>query len=404
MTNWRKRSAALGLVLGLSIGLGSAGAQSLAHRGWAGNGIAVTPWWHGAEFAEWPATASGGLEDAEYADRLDELRALGVDALVVPAGMEDAEYDRLVREATSRRLRIVVDLALEGSEAEVTAHARAWLNRGVAGLRLTLAGVPPSWVQARLALAAERVVQSFAGQRVVLWNGPASAAGTAPASARRRGRAAPVSTVRVAVDHWLSTWPNLDAAGLRQVLTLEAANSGARVLDGADLRPALLRAGAEGATAKRVAAAMLLGGEAPVLYAGEQGSGELAEWHRRLGEIRHGSVAVREGTLQVLDLGDASVVAWVWRGRAGGVATPALVVAINFDDRPVRITLDPALRRLGVPFTAGTLRILAVTGQPGGEAASAESVGIEPGGVFVGEVKGPAGLEAAPEPVRRRRR
>ena len=410
-----------GALLAAMLWAGAAGGQSLAHKGWAGNGIVVAPWWQGAVFyvlrPEDLQTGEDGL-----AKQMDGLRELGVDALVLEGQAQgsDGAFEVLVGEATRRRLRVVVDLPVQSGAtgAELASGAQYWLSRGAAGLRLVQAGGNESSAVApgNRAGEVERLVAGFSGQRVLLWDLPGAALkDAAPVRVRRRSRrVAPVShdvAERVVVDHWMQGWPLLDAGGLRRVLAAEIASVGGaalrpRLIDAGSVRAALARAGgADAAAEKRAAAAVMLGAEAPLLYAGEEGSNELAKWYGLLGAIRHGSAAVHEGGMELLNAGDANVVAWVRMARAGGVVSPPTVVVENFSDRAVTLQLGAELRRAGVKVGSGVLLVSAQAGD-GEQAGTARVDGltIGAGGVFVGSLEGAPGLEAAPEPVRRKRR
>ena len=64
------------------VSFASASAQTLAHPGWVGNGMNNDSWWQHAVFYR--------VRDAEpdfnaLAARLESIRALGVDALLLPA-------------------------------------------------------------------------------------------------------------------------------------------------------------------------------------------------------------------------------------------------------------------------------------------------------------------------------
>ena len=147
----------------LTLASGAAGAQTLAHKGWAGSGLTVEPWWAGAVLYQVDPLSFQGSDNDSFGglqsiiQRLDYLRELGVDAVVlspfqlrpdfkassgapfVPKYGSEKDLAQLVQEASRRKIRIVVDLPLSASHStqETLNSARFWLSRGVAGLRLT---------------------------------------------------------------------------------------------------------------------------------------------------------------------------------------------------------------------------------------------------------------------------
>jgi len=175
-------------------------AQSLAHKGWQGSGLALDPWWKTAVFYEldplcFQDSNADGIGDlAGVASRLDYLQALGVDAVILspfqlaatnhpgqdPPALDPVygtldDFAELQRLAGTHRIRLLVDIPLSSSRtpADTVALARFWLSRGVAGLRLTqdraILGdsLSPIALQERFT-ALRRVTDSFAGQRVLI--------------------------------------------------------------------------------------------------------------------------------------------------------------------------------------------------------------------------------------------
>ena len=333
----------LGVACGLMalLGLGAPGrraaAQTLAHRGWAGSGMTVDTWWRNAVFYQldplsFQDSNGDGFGDLKgIADRLDYLQQLGVDGLVLAplapqergagadGGVFDARYgteedfDHLEQEAARRRIRLVVEVPLNGrTTEEVAAKARFWLSRGVGGLRLT-DGAPagggvelaPELREERLR-AVRRVCAGFSGNRVVLVDRPEVVAAAAAAEAqpvavlharrRRRTRAAVRVTgtigasgtpgtsgtfgtsagneAQLAIDNRLlraTEWkPELIrvtiAAGADKTL-LASDGPGRR---SADRFAAGLDVAAGAAVAKMEAAVLLTGQDAPLLYFGQE--------------------------------------------------------------------------------------------------------------------------------------
>lgn len=139
-------------------------AQTLARRGWAGSGLDMAPWWKSAVFYQvdpdsmQSSVDAGKTSFAALADRLDYLKSLNVDALVLTpfslappeaqtaqtsaansALQTEADFDTLLAEAGRRHMRILIDLHVtQQTSATTLALARFWMGRGVAGLRLGL--------------------------------------------------------------------------------------------------------------------------------------------------------------------------------------------------------------------------------------------------------------------------
>jgi alpha-glucosidase len=180
--------AALALVFGLAA---AAAAQTLAHPGWAGNGVTLEPWWRRAVFyridpAAFQASGSATTGDLNgLRTRLPYIQSLGADAVILdtsalasPDGLDD-----LARAAVDAHLRVLVELGAPASQsadddARYLALARAWLNQGAAGLYIPtaqLARVDGAGHIANLLHALRTLTNSFPGNRVLL-------ADTAPAS------------------------------------------------------------------------------------------------------------------------------------------------------------------------------------------------------------------------------
>ncbi len=141
----------------------------------------------------------------------------------------------------------------------------------------------------------------------------------------------------------------------------------------------------------------------------------LLNWYRRLGALRHSNAALREGAMEVLNVPDPAVVAWVRRAGSKEAASAAVVVVCNVSDHPVAVSVAAELGRLGLGAGNGIMRTLAASETPaaalgadqGAEQDAApvsiRSVALPAYGVYVGELRGAAGLESAPAVVRPRR-
>ena len=396
--------------------------QTLAKKNWVGSGMTVAPWWQGAELYEidpisFQDTDGNGFGDLKgISARLDYLQGLGVDGIVLSSmplrrggvgaqpfdemyGREE-DFDALVGEATRRKIRVLVDVPLSARETteETVAAGRFWLSRGVAGLRLVreVGGAAPGGAQgAARVRELRRLVAGFAGQRVLLGDGGGP------------------DGLQLVEDKRLAGRSTLRAGELRAELAAPA--DGALVsTEGSE------RAHAE-AMAKGLAAVLLLGRGAPLIYFGQElgmaasgapspmqwggtgfttgtpwiaygpnagtanvevetaDKGSLLNWYRALGQLRHTSVAVREGAVEVLPVRETEVAAWVKRDRLGGA--PAVVVVVNCSAREV-------VAGVGM----GELHTLAST-YGAADVVNGRGVVVPAYGVFVGEVRRGAGLE-----------
>jgi alpha-glucosidase len=292
-------------------------AQTLAHKGWAGNGMSVAPWWKSAEFylldpLSFQDSNGDGFGDLNgIASRLDYLRGLGVDAIVlspfelrVPSagppgsavaapmweavyGTED-DFERLEQEASRRNIRLVVDLSLNATESPeaMLGKARFWLSRGVGGLRL----VAPAHASAEATLSdgdreervrmLRRLCAGYVGERVLVGD----LQGTMPmevartVSAKGRAAGAGIAAPQLDVDERLAELTAWNATVLRGFLgvsngqlpgSVSASDTPDRLRSWDRLSGSLSGTDAD-AIAKMVATVLLTGREEPMLYYGQE--------------------------------------------------------------------------------------------------------------------------------------
>ncbi len=423
----------------------TAGAQTLAHKNWAGSGITVEPWYQSAIFYQvdpltfQDSNADGFGDLLGIAQRLPYLEQLGVDAIVLsplplepPGGQQPLDptygspedFERLQRESSVRHMRLFVDLALETPHDQLIATARFWLGRGVAGLRLT------GWAPDR----AQRVreLRAIAGPTRILL---ADTAAAEPAVASRHP--APRVLPEIAFDRRLLVAQTLTPTLLRSAL------AGSNLLsDGANLPRSLARLGDgahDAAIARIVAAALLLGRGAPLLLFGQElgtaGTGDptpmqwgpaqpftnvtpwipmgpnattanartedadsasLLNWYRALARLHHTEDAVRTGTLELLPTPNPSLVAWV--RRAGKGASPAVLVVVNLSQYATVTPLSSLVAGHGTG-----LKLLAKSSTDPRPATEVNVIPLEAYGVYVGELRNGAGLETVVLPPARTR-
>jgi alpha-glucosidase len=140
----------------------------------------------------------------------------------------------------------------------------------------------------------------------------------------------------------------------------------------------------------------------------------LLNWYRRLTALHHANSVLREGSADVLQVSNAAVVAWIRRTKTGA----PVVVLCNLSAHPVALSIAAELRRLAVPTGTGVMHTLATSSEPTVLASTAteqadpandapvsiNSISLPPYGVYLGELRGQAGLETMPSPARPRAR
>jgi alpha-glucosidase len=223
------------ILLFLLLAATCASAQMLARPGFIGSGLKADPWWSHAVFYQ----VSGPTAEPDLkaiSARLESLRSLGVDALLLPAPALPApgtngsmpnldDLDNLLRQASSHGIRVLLTIQAPSTKADLSSVARFWLTRGVAGLHVeTPAGTSPEDTQA-IVQALRKQESSAAGQRIVISDFDLALPGTQTtrkpsphATAGHAGTAGSPATqlqIDVRADH-LQT---LDAASLRLLLS-----------------------------------------------------------------------------------------------------------------------------------------------------------------------------------------
>jgi alpha-glucosidase len=193
------------LMAGLGLSRVDVAAQTLARPGWAGSGIAPQAWYKHAvlyeidarSFADSDGDGTGDLKG--IAQRLDYLRALGVDAILleslapaVQAAVQAAagahpmpidpalgtldDFDDLSLAASRLGIRVLLDLP-----SPDPALARFWLTRGVAGFHIP-AQNPAGQPNDATIQTIRKLLPSYLGQRVLVTDISASSPGTAKPS------------------------------------------------------------------------------------------------------------------------------------------------------------------------------------------------------------------------------
>ncbi len=438
---WARRawlSACLGALLcvGAVLCVGAATAQTLARPGWAGSGLTVERWWRDAVLYEvTPAAASAGEPELleRVTARLDDLRALGVDAVllrgvsaVAAAGAPPIsarygsleQFDRLLTEASQRHIRVIVELTARDAPSSLEGEARFWLSRGVTGLYLASA----EGVDERQAVRSLRgLLRGFVGERVLVGDaaafGGAAGAATLPQGeggegdgrrGRRAGRRDSVVSGGGGVTPDLVLMPlgglggaAADLGALRTSLEVIGRGRGA----GSAVATIAGEAPPASAEQARAAVTVLLsvrGGvmldtrelgldalstppPAPVKTTAAAASGpdagSLVAWTTRMVGLHRGNATLRRGVQTVLDRDVDGVLVVVWRGA--GVGSPVLVEVVNLTGKPVEFALtdDFARLRLRGSFLRTVLR-----SDEGMGAMPLRAVHVAGYGVYLGEL------------------
>jgi glycosidase len=158
-----------------------AAAQTLARPGWVGSGITTDLWWKHAIIyeinpADFSPTGASGLHG--IAQRLDYIHSLGTDAILLTHLQPDPthaqtidptlgsldDFDDLLREASSRHLRVLLDLDPAIPAADLPNVARFWLNRGIAGFHV----VGTNDTARTQAATLRTTATSYLGQRILI--------------------------------------------------------------------------------------------------------------------------------------------------------------------------------------------------------------------------------------------
>ncbi len=168
---WWLRAAVLWVLVGVCVWMQG---QTLAQPGWRGSGMTVSVWWKHAVVYAVDLHKDDGLKGV--VKRMDAMQALGVDAVLLSglqsgtdAGIDPAagtmdDFDAVLREASNRSLRVLVELKPATASVDVSGVARFWLSRGVAGFRLVSAEGDDGTQMRQLRAAAK----SYVGERVMI--------------------------------------------------------------------------------------------------------------------------------------------------------------------------------------------------------------------------------------------
>jgi alpha-glucosidase len=215
-------------------------AQVLAKPGWKATGLTAESWWPHAIFYEVTA-APADVDFKAITVRLDALKSLGIDVLILPAPALPApgsnvvmpnldDLDNLLLQASSHGIRVLLTIQATPAASDLSGLARFWLNRGVAGLHIaTPSGTSPGQTQAILQNV-RKLTSGVLGERIIVSDAGLSTPDTATSeqSSRRSSRWAisshgPQSSsgsgTQFQIDARASSSATLDAASLRALLS-----------------------------------------------------------------------------------------------------------------------------------------------------------------------------------------
>ncbi|MDE3104221.1 MAG: alpha-glucosidase C-terminal domain-containing protein [Acidobacteriota bacterium] len=373
------------------------GGQTLARPGWAGSGMQPNTWWrHAVLYQVDPHQFQSNVPPvpsalANLTQRLDYLRSLGVDAVLLhnlqpehpdPAHLVDPalgsldDFDDLLLQASRREMRVLLDLD-PASTPDLQPLARFWLSRGVAGFHLI--GPQDHLHDLRVLL------NSFVGERILIADQPAAGAALTPAD-----------SPNLLLVSTLANAPHLDAATLRTTLSQFDAPPAPRtpvplLLTDAPGQPrsAVRWAAPPSPQAEKLAATILLTtrGSSMLLFGQEIGltapgtefpwepppppasaarlrnppapdpryvstqqadPDSVLSWYRQLNALRHTNLTLRTGTTTFLPHDNQQVLAFVRRPASITPASPALVVVCNLSSQPVEVALHADTQHLGL--------------------------------------------------------
>lgn len=371
-------------------------AQTLARPGWAGSGLTVNRWWKHAVILDLPSPAA-----IPTPDRLDNLRTLGIDAILlrgVPSLPPETAntIDDLLREASQRNLRVLVHLPADQSPVNLAAAARGWATRGAAGFLLT-ATTPVALRSVRAALLAipgERILITTPGPNATTQpqTSPQPTARTTPTSPIRRSPQTASAELSLFPIAGLTRQP--DPAQLRSSLsalltvsttTLVAVETPRETL--AETPPELDRIAAATALLSTPGASLLeaIWLDPPPSSTSISGSNPAAPNHtpadqlRQFTALHHDRPAFRDGPTTLLDHAPEGAVVWLRRGPTG----VTFVVACNLRPTPLRLSLTDDLARLHL---RGTFLKTLSRSDPGLGAMPLNALTLPPFGVYIGEL------------------
>jgi glycosidase len=418
----------------LLVAASTASAQMMAKPGHIGSGLSNAAWWQHAVFYQ----IQGGFktDDSDFkaiTARLDALKSLGVDALLLPAPDLPApgtngnmpnfdDLDNLLRRASAHGIRVLLTIHATSASQDLSGIARFWLSRGVAGLYIAAApGTSPEDAQAT-AQKLRKLAATVAGQRIIISD--LGTANVAQSPRSRASRTSDASAAQLQIDSRADRLPTLDAASLRPLLAQTQQNL-------------LLKLHAPNSLAEAVAAIAVIAHPTALIdssanlvleptpdhpEAAEQPAqpappmppapppgtylpyvpytpspkprvavapkpapiDPLTSWYRQLVGLNHDNAVLRYGSKTLLDFDAQNALVWVNRPASESVHTPPVVVVCNLSSSPLQFSLAEAIKSLNLHgFFLRTL----LRSDQGMGAQDINAVTLPPFGVYIGELR-----------------
>lgn len=389
----------------------SASAQMLARPGWAGFGQKSEAWWkHAIVYEIDPHRfSSEGLKG--ITERLSYIHSLGTDAILLthiepdaahPQSLDPAigtldDLDDLSRQASSRNMRVLLDLGSPPSGTDLNSLARLWLNRGLAGFRIA---DPQQAEQLR------KIASTYIGQRIVIGDvGPGNQQNT-----------------QLDLDARLTKLSQISAATLRPEVEAIQANSGPLLL--ATDAPQVTRSASRfGSGTEKILAAILLTNRASsLLYYGQEigltssnmqwgtsptgadgrairpapvndpisvvaqdaDHSSVLNWYRQLSALHHSNRTLGSAPGIMLNHDDQNVLAWVRKPQDASLRNPPVVVICNMSAQPVHLSLKDDMQKLRL---RGNFLRTIIRSDNGMGPMTLDSMTIPAFAVYIGELR-----------------
>ena len=326
----------------------AARAQQLAHAGWRGNSITPEAWWKHAAFVRF----SGDTTFAAVAKGIENMSAVSADSIVLPDlqppvdaslpfdprfGSEE-DLDELLREASARRMHVLLRMPLERMQGERGAgEVRFWLSRGIAGFDLgTITAAEMD--SARLLRA---TIDRFPGQRILMARTPGAAAFALPSGRSAASRRDPITLHLVSAQD-VEGGAAGSAGTATQVVEIvkQGVPSAISESDPGALLPSSV-------PALRSLLPLLLSGGAPVLDSQLLTTEADRSAVQQVLTLRSTHAVLRSGVPSVLATGNPGLQAWLLRDRGRG-AHGSLLLVTNNSEGAVTLHLSQAVAAQGM--------------------------------------------------------
>ena len=425
----------------------AASAQTLARPGWIGSGLTPNSWWRHALLYDidphsFQASTPGGPGDLRgITQHLEYLQSLGADALLLqhlqpadqstqqvidPALGTFDDFDDLVIQASRHNIRVLIELKPASPAGDLSAVARFWLSRGIAGFRLTRQPDDDAHIHQLRAAA-----RSYVGERILIDDLPAPLT-SAPPRQRPATDSHNNDAPRLLLNPSLTGLTHLDPIALRTALdqndaAIHSTGSLPMLFSDDSSQPRSATRFADGShdtdIAKVIATLLLTTRASSMLYFGqeiglpgasstpmpwgeipnpaatpkptppsttldvateENDPKSLLNWYRQLSVLQHSNLTLRSGTNFSLNHDDQHVLAWVRKPQSVSSITPPLVFICNLSAQPVQLSLRDDMQRLHL---RGSFLRTVLRSDQGMGAMHLDTVTLPPFAVYIGELR-----------------